>query len=143
MHHARWSVSRSSVFRSSLSLRLAISIFVKAACFASILGITLHPHECRDSQENVPAMLGKDAIGRRQLVEHANTLALRSGNWKYIEPAPGPARTQSTSVETGMNKQPQLYDLNSDPQEQNDLASRFPKKIAELKETLQKIKAAG
>jgi arylsulfatase A-like enzyme len=113
------------------------------ACFASITGITLRPNECFDSREQVPALLGNDDRGRWFLVEQGNTLGLRHGNWKYIEPSGGPAFYKPTGIESGLNGMPQLYDLDKDPQERVNVAAKFPKKVAELKEIMKGIRKEG
>jgi len=113
------------------------------ANFASIFGITLRPGECLDSREYVAAILGKDDRGRLLLVEQSGTLALRDGDWKYIEPSTGPAVAKSTNIETGLSESAQLYDLESDLGERKNLAAQFPKKVAELKELLKKIGNEG
>ena len=110
---------------------------------ATIFGITLRPGECLDSREYVAALFGKDGRGLSQLVEQSGTLALRDGDWKYIEPSPGPAVAKSTNIETGLSESAQLYDLESDLGERKNLASQFPKKVAELKEMLKKIGNEG
>lgn len=110
---------------------------------ATIFGITLRPGECLDSREYVAALFGKDGRGRSQLVEQSGTLALRDGDWKYIEPSLGPAVAKSTNIETGLSESAQLYDLESDLGERKNLASQFPKKVAELKEMLKKIGNEG
>ncbi len=113
-----------------------------AACFASIVGMTLRPGECIDSREYVPAMCGLDDRGRWFLIEQAGTIALRHGSWKYIVPAAGAAMTK-TATETGLSKEPQLYDLETDPKEQNDVAFKNPKRVAEMVDVLERLKKEG
>jgi arylsulfatase len=65
----------------------------------------------------VPAFSG-DAIDRDALFwEHQGNRAVRVGNWKLVAP----------------NDQPwELYDLEADRTELNDLAAKLPEKVAEL-----------
>jgi len=57
-----------------------------------------------------------------ELSEYSGQQAIRSGKWKAIR--------------RNLNKEPnalwELYDLNNDPSETTNLASRFPKKIKQL-----------
>lgn len=113
------------------------------ACFASIVGVTLRPEQCVDSCEHVPALRGLDDRGRWFLVEQANKLALRHGDWKYIEPAPGSAFFKTTGIESGLGATAQLYDLSSDPGERMNVAAKFPEKVQELKKILEGIRKEG
>lgn len=110
------------------------------ASMASLAGVTLRPNECQDSLENVPALLGQDDRGRWFLVEQSKTLSLRHGNWKYIEPIDGPAIFPTTNIESGFSKQPQLYDLDKDQEERNNVASQFPEKVKEYEVILDGIR---
>ena len=80
-----------------------------------------------DSVNVLPALLGQSQHGRDQLVEQAHTLALRIGDWKYIEPG-------------GKNARPQLYNLRDDLAESNNLAKAQPGKLKELRQRLNEIR---
>jgi len=110
------------------------------ASMASLVGVTLRPNECQDSLESVPALLGQDNRGRWFLVEQSKTLSLRHGNWKYIKPIDGPAIYPSTNIESGFSKKPQLYDLDKDKEERNNVASQFPEKVKEYETILNGIR---
>lgn len=113
------------------------------ACFASIAGVTLRPKDCVDSREHIPAMLGDDDRGRWYLVEQASTLALRHGEWKYIEPSAGPAVSKTTGIETGLSRLPQLYNLETDRLERNNVAAKYRKRVAEMAEIMRGIRKEG
>ena len=84
-----------------------------------------------DSQDMLPALCGEDAKGRDELPEHANwgsLIALRVGNLKL-----SPTRQGVW----------QLYDLEEDPEEKNDIAEEHPEVVRDLKERLRRIKAAN
>jgi arylsulfatase A-like enzyme len=89
-----------------------------------------------DSVDLLAALLGKSKTGRERLVEHANTLALREGAWKFIEPKQGAKRSRNTNVELGNDPQPQLYNLAEDPGETKNLAGAEPEKVAQLAKQL-------
>jgi arylsulfatase A-like enzyme len=94
-----------------------------------------------DSENHLPAFLGETRKGRELMVEHAGTLQLRAGQWKYIAPAQGPALQVNTNTETGASPQAQLYDLASDLGETKNLAAQHPEKVAEMAAALQRIRS--
>lgn len=104
-----------------------------AASFAALTGQQFDNKTSPDSQNMIPALLGESKTGRTQLVEHANGIALREGNWKLIEPRPGQARNPETNVENGNSPQPQLYDLSTDLGETKNVAAEHPGKITEMR----------
>jgi arylsulfatase A-like enzyme len=113
------------------------------ASFAALTNQTLSDREAPDSVNILPALLGKSRIGRDHLVEHARTLSLIRGDWKYIEPRKGPKINKSTNTELGIDPLPQLYNLKTDLAEKHNLAAEHPKIVQELATLLQKIKSAG
>ena len=58
----------------------------------------------------------------------ARVLAIRKGPWKLIESAKGG---------------PQLYNLNDDPGETDDLAARRPDRVRDLSALLAKVRQRG
>lgn len=114
------------------------------ASFASFTGQKLGEADAPDSFDVMAALLGKSRTGRQLLVEQAGALALRQGNWKYIEPHSGPKVTDPfTRIETGNDPAGQLYDLARDLGEQQNLAAQQPKKVKEMAALLARIKQAG
>jgi arylsulfatase A-like enzyme len=75
-------------------------------------------------------------------VEHAGTLSLIAGKWKYVAPGKGPRIQQTTNTELGNDPAPQLYDLDHDPGERVNLAARYPVRVREMAAQLEKIRAA-
>ncbi len=110
------------------------------ASFSSLLKKELPKTSAADSENLLTAFLGKSKTGRQVLVEHAGTLSIVEGNWKYIEPSDRPAYDPTTDTELGNAKEPQLYDLSKDPSERNNLASQYPDKVKELAQKLLQIK---
>lgn len=115
------------------------------ASFAAMLHVKLRPQDGVDSKDELKAILGKSKTGRKTLVEQNNdgVLALIDGNWKYIEPHPGPALFKEVNIASGLSLQPQLYDLRNDIGEKHNLASQYPDKVKQMSELLQKIKDSG
>ena len=110
-----------------------------ASC-AALVGSPLSDSRAADSENVLPALLGTSKTARTVLVEQANSLALRQGQWKYISPSQGQRVNQNTNTETGNDPAPQLYDLGKDPGERNNLAAAHPEKVRELAALLESIR---
>ncbi|MFC4995189.1 sulfatase family protein [Rubritalea tangerina] len=100
------------------------------ASFAALLDVKLGDDEAIDSRNMLPALLGKDPKGLPYMLEEAGILALRHGDWKYIQPRKN---------KKGPGK-PQLYDLSKDPGESKNIATDNPDKVKELQEILEQLK---
>jgi arylsulfatase len=104
---------------------------------ATLCGIQTPDNCLKDSENLLPALLGLSKAGRNYLVTQAfegPRYALRSGQYKYI-PDYGRGRADR------QGKGEQLYDLNTDPGEQQNLAPQQPEKTAELRKRLQELTA--
>jgi arylsulfatase A-like enzyme len=120
------------------------------ASFAALLGASASARgatadreaRARDSENVLPALLGKAKAARAVLVEQGGgvALALRQGDWKYIAPGQGPRVQVNTNTETGNDPGPQLYDLARDPGERTNLAAIHPDKVRELADLLEAIR---
>jgi arylsulfatase A-like enzyme len=110
------------------------------ASLASLTGQKLATGEGPDSEDVMPALLGKDAKGRGELVEQAGVLALRQGTWKYIESGRGPKVNANTNTELGNDPEGQLYDLADDPGETRNLIKDQPAQAQAMAARLKEIK---
>ncbi len=96
------------------------------ASFAELLEIELQPEQAIDSRSTLAALLGHESMGNELMLEEAGAkLALRRGNWKYI---------QNKSGQDG-----ELYDLEKDVGEQHDVAAEHPQIARDLRRLLQEI----
>lgn len=111
--------------------------------FAALTGQDLKSDAAPDSFNQVLALLGDTDTGREWLVEHSGRLSIVKGDWKYIEPGSGPRVQINTNTETGNDILPQLYNLNIDIGEKNNLAKYNPDLVQELSELLKKIRVDG
>lgn len=115
------------------------------ASIASLVGISLSEGEAQDSQNLMPVFLGQSSEGRDVLLGEAlDARVLRMGNYKYIAPAAPDASEpvfvrNNKGIESGWSRQPQLYDLTSDPGEQTNIASDNPQIVAEMQARLEAI----
>jgi arylsulfatase A len=63
------------------------------------------------------------------------------GTWKYIAPQekPVPEWLKNKKVESGLEREPQLYDLQRDPGEVHNVANQHPEIVKALKAELKKL----
>ena len=113
------------------------------ASLAALVGQKFPAKEGPDSQNVLPALLGDAKSGRDHVVGYAGILALRRGNWKYIEPGKRQPRAAGTNVELGSDPGGMLFNLAADPGETNNLAAAQPDKREELAAQLAKIRQTG
>ncbi|MDZ8117046.1 sulfatase family protein [Pontiella agarivorans] len=102
------------------------------ASFADLLDIELPDGEARDSRNILKTFLGKDSAGLPYMIEEAQhtTLALRSGDWKFVRPSEHPR---------GRIKERELYNVRLDPSEQNNLVAAYPEKADAMAEQLEML----
>ena len=95
-----------------------------ARSLASIVGVEVPSGACGDSQDLAYVILGESATGRESLVEQPawGAWGYRKGAWKLIDA-----------------REPELYFLNDDPGERNNLAASHPEKLAELRAELRAL----
>jgi arylsulfatase A-like enzyme len=121
------------------------------ATFASLVGQQVPKQIAPDSLDLSSVLLGTTTNNLRQdTVLHgiSDTLALRSGDWKFV---PANAKAKASGMGSGANPSdtrfvearithPLLFNLATDPDEQTNVISRFPQKAAELRARLAAIK---
>ena len=107
--------------------------------FASLAGFTVPDDRTIDGVDQTELLLGNSEEGARDNFLYLDN-AVRQGKWKYLRPVhqvPGFAQDRERKqVE-------ELYDLEADVGERNNLAAKYPEKVSELKrlmETLAKEK---
>jgi arylsulfatase A-like enzyme len=122
------------------------------ATLAKIAGGKFSPDAAPDSLDLSPVLLGKTTKNLRdETVLHgiSNTLSIRAGDWKYV---PASASGPASGAGSGANpsdarfvesriRQPELFDLRTDPAETKNVIAAFPEKAAELKQRLATITA--
>ncbi|HSD05764.1 arylsulfatase [Flavobacterium sp.] len=98
------------------------------------------PKEAVDSQNQLNALLGKDKVGRKELVTNSvGSYAIVEERFKYIAPTEGQVNT-NTNAERGNSNSPQLYDLTLDVGEKNNLAEKEPETVKRLEKRLAEIR---
>lgn len=109
------------------------------ASFSNLLKQAIPAGDAPDSENTLDAFLGKSTKGRSVFVEQGGALSIVKDGWKCISPNDGPAFSALVSIETGNLPEPQLYNLNDDVSEKNNLATKYPEKVKELMELLKQI----
>jgi len=132
-------VSWPGTIKSKISSALICQIDLLAS-FSSLLHQAIPATDAIDSENIIDALTGKSTKGRLVLVKQGGALSIIKGNWKYIEPTDGPSIYALVSIESGFLKTPQLYNLNEDIGERNNLAETYPDIVKEMSLLLEAIK---
>jgi arylsulfatase A-like enzyme len=108
------------------------------ASIGHLTGITV---DSTDSQDFKSVLFGETKKGRQELIlEATSRTALRYDNWLMIPPYKGPAVIKSVNIEIGNSKDFQLYNLNDDIGQQDNLAKNNPEKLNELNAKFHELK---
>ena len=113
------------------------------ASFAKLTGQPLTASDAPDSFDVLAALLGQSQKGRDSYIEYAGTLAIREGNWKFIQPSNGSSFDRDTRTELGNSKLAQLYNVEKDPGEKNNVAQLHPDIVERLSAKLAKLVKDG
>ena len=96
-----------------------------------------------DGQDLLTTFLGQSDEGRDQLViEATSRTAFRQGNWLMIPPYPGRAVNESVGIELGNAPDYQLFDLNQDLGQADNLAKERPEVLHQMKQDFVSIRGA-
>ena len=129
---------------------------VMATC-AALTGATIPPNAAEDSYNILPVLLGQagDKPVREYTLHQTNSLALaiRHGNWKYLDHKGSGGNNYGREGEWGMKQfalperapdaPGQLYDLAKDPGETTNLYNEYPEIVKALKGKLEEYKTSG
>jgi arylsulfatase A-like enzyme len=86
-----------------------------------------------DSEELLQVLMGESDQGRKELImEATGRTAFRKGEWVLIPPHNGRPIAKEVNIELGNDPEYQLYNLNEDLGEQNNLAASQPDKLVEM-----------
>ena len=104
---------------------------------ASLIGSKTRSNDGKDLSN---VLFKNSGSGRKQLIlEAQKKTALKFENWVLIPPYDGPEITEDTNIEVGYSKDYQLYNLNIDISQKNNLAKSNPKKLNQLINQYEKI----
>ncbi|NLR94624.1 sulfatase family protein [Flammeovirga agarivorans] len=118
------------------------------ASFADLLGVELPKNVAVDSKNMLRPLLGETDKGRDFMVEEGFSLAIRNGQWKYIQPIPKDRRIpnfmeKTKKIEGGLSRKPQLFNLDNDLQERINIASQHPEIVELLQHKLDSITSSS
>ena len=74
---------------------------------AGLTGQTLAAGAAPDSEDVLPALLGRSRTGRKEIVLQGGALSLHEGQWKYIAPGAGAKMNVQTNTELGNDREAQ------------------------------------
>jgi arylsulfatase A-like enzyme len=120
-----------------------ISLTDMLASFADLTGKTLGTDAGEDSYNVMPAILGQANNDKEEVrVFHSasGVFAVRKGKWKLIEGTKGSGSGNINLTPDSLINVGQLYNLETDPYEQNDLYDQEKEIVKELQIILQNIK---
>ena len=107
------------------------------ASFAAMLDMALPDDSALDSRDTLAAFLGKDTVGLPFMIEEAGRArALRRGDWKYI------AGTAANKKRKKPQGKAQLYNLETDIGEQNNVIEQNPEIAESMGKQLKALMAA-
>jgi arylsulfatase A-like enzyme len=101
------------------------------ASLASLVNVELGQTEAIDSYNYLSAWTDASKSARTELIEESYTLSLRTGKWKYIAPSDNTNDwiKNTKNIEAGLLPQPQLFNIEKDPSESNNLADTMSKDV--------------
>lgn len=102
------------------------------ASLASLIGAIKEEGAAPDSRDALTTLLGDDAEGRSYIVEKAGSISIYDGEWKYIAPSNGYAYNSLTNIELGNAREPQLYHIATDIEEQHNVAAQHPEVVERM-----------
>jgi arylsulfatase A-like enzyme len=109
------------------------------ASFAALVG---QKNTTKDSQNILEAFTGKSQQGRSSLILGQNNItAYRKGDYVLIPPHEGRKMTNKwVNIETGRDKNIQLYNLKEDRKQEHNLASEKAEMVEEMLQEIELIK---
>ena len=112
------------------------------ASFASMLGVDLDDW-APDSLDMIDVLLGKSHIGREEIFAEdlAKSHFLRQGKWTYLQPHEGIAINYHTDTELGTSLDPQLYNMEYDIGQRENVAQWHMDIVEKMDKRIQEIKA--
>ncbi len=111
------------------------------ASFAHMLKMPLGQESAVDSQDMYEALIGADPVGRDQLMVEDVSCGkmLRRGNWTYLSPSEGAPFMPIVQIETGLSRDPQLYNMDYDIGQQENVAWAYQDVVKDMEARLQEI----
>lgn len=115
------------------------------ASFASFLNYKIKKGDATDSRNYMKLLQNRTKKGVPFVIQQNlnNTLSIIKNNWKLIEPSDAAPIEFWTKTELGNNPEYQLFNLKTDPSEQQNIAENHKETVIELMTLLDKEKEKG
>ena len=113
------------------------------ASFASYFEIPLTESDAKDSRDMWKTFIGESSEGLPYMIEEARGLALRKGDWKYIDNSSFKKRNKKGEGSKEVKISGQLFNLKTDIMEKKNLASENPELLKEMAKLLNKLKKSN
>ncbi|MEO1834651.1 MAG: sulfatase-like hydrolase/transferase [Akkermansiaceae bacterium] len=102
--------------------------------FARLTGFSVPDDRVIDGEDQTELLLGKRTKGRDNFLFLNN--AVRQGQWKYLR---AEHKVPGYALDRKRERIEELYDLESDLGEKNNLAAKYPGKVSELKKLMERL----
>jgi arylsulfatase A-like enzyme len=102
--------------------------------FAKLTGFSVPDDRVIDGRDQTELLLGKRTKGRENFLFLNN--AVRQGQWKYLR---AEHKVPGYALDRKRERIEELYDLESDLGEKNNLAAKYPGKVSELKKLMERL----
>ena len=114
------------------------------ATFSDVLGAALPDGAAEDSFSFWPTLQGERVEGRPFMIHHSGqgVFAIREGRWKYIEGADGGGFIDRNAPTDPALPPVQLYDMERDPAESDNVYAQHPDVVARLAALLERQRTA-
>lgn len=138
-------ISWPEAIQSNVQYHHLVSLTDFFATLADLVGFEVPENQGEDSESFSNVLLGElDKPYRTSMVHHSsgNLYAIRVEGWKFIEGLGSGGFTSPAHV-TPENGGPtgQLYQISSDPDEQENQFLKYPEKVSELTQLLNKVRS--
>ena len=112
-----------------------------AASYAAMLNVKVMDGELPDSENHLAANMGDTTDGRKEVLYESVSKArvLRQGKWEYLEPSKGGLREVNTGIELGNSKRGQLYNMQYDPGQREDVIDQYPNVAKAMDQRIREI----
>ena len=108
------------------------------ASFAGMLEVSLDDNAAVDSQDMYAALIGDELMAE----DIGCGKLLRRGSWAYLSPSEGAPYLPYTSTETGVSRDPMLFNMDYDIGQRDNIAWDFPDVVQDMEARIQKIMAS-
>lgn len=131
-------------WKGTIAPKVSDALVCQMDLLASMAALVGEKAAATDSENVLPALLGKSNKARKELVlEAGGKTWYRTGNWALIPPYKGASLSWHSLVETGILEEMQLYHVTKDAGEQNNVAKANPRTVKKLLKKFEAIRGTN